>query len=89
NDSVLFVDVRNSDELPKISLKNQVQIPLMLLENEIEKIDKNQMIYVFCQSGIRSKMAVEVLQKHQFKDVKSIAGGVLAMKNLLKEEIKI
>lgn len=89
NDSVLFVDVRNSDELPKISLKNQVQIPLMLLENEIEKIDKNQMIYVFCQSGIRSKMAVEVFQKHQFKNVKSIAGGVLAMKNLLKEEIKI
>ncbi|UUW08814.1 HesA/MoeB/ThiF family protein [Flavobacterium plurextorum] len=89
NDSVLFVDVRNSDELPKISLKNQVQISLMLLENEIEKIDKNQMIYVFCQSGIRSKMAVEVFQKHQFKNVKSIAGGVLAMKNLLKEEIKI
>ena len=89
NDSVLFVDVRNSDELPKISLKNQVQIPLMLLENEIEKIDKNQMIYVFCQSGIRSKMAVEVFQKLQFKNVKSIAGGVLAMKNLLKEEIKV
>ncbi|MEG2103062.1 MAG: rhodanese-like domain-containing protein, partial [Flavobacterium sp.] len=89
NDSVLFLDVRNTDELPKISLKNLVQIPLLLLENEIEKLDKNQMIYVFCQSGIRSKMALELLQKHQFKNVKSIAGGVLAMKKLLKEEIKI
>lgn len=89
NDSVLFLDVRNTDELPKISLKNLVQIPLLLLENEIEKLDKNQMIYIFCQSGIRSKMALELLQKHQFKNVKSIAGGVLAMKKLLKEEIKI
>lgn len=89
NDSVLFLDVRNTDELPKISLKNLVQIPLLLLENEIEKLDKNQMIYVFCQSGIRSKMALELLQKYQFKNVKSIAGGVLAMKKLLKEEIKI
>lgn len=89
NDEVLFLDVRNKDELPKISLKNQIQIPLLNLENEIEKLDKDQTIYVFCQSGIRSKIAAELLQKHQFKNVKSIIGGALAMKQLLSEEIKI
>lgn len=83
DDSVLFLDVRNTDESPKINLKNQIQIPLMNLENEIEKLDKNQTIYIFCQSGIRSKIAVELLQKHQFKNIKSIAGGALAMKQLL------
>ncbi|RED23490.1 adenylyltransferase/sulfurtransferase [Flavobacterium cutihirudinis] len=88
NDEVLFLDVRNEDELPKISLKNQIKIPLMHLENEIEKLDKNQKIYVFCQSGIRSKTAVELLKNHQFKNIKSIAGGVLGMKQLL-QEIKI
>lgn len=86
NDEVLFLDVRNEDELPKISLKNQVQIPLMNLENEIDKLDEKQTIYVFCQSGIRSKTAVELLKNHQFKNIKSIAGGALAMKNILKEE---
>ncbi|TDP02043.1 HesA/MoeB/ThiF family protein [Flavobacterium sp. 245] len=85
-DGVLFLDVRNEDELPKISLKNQMQIPLMDLENQIEKLDKSQTIYIFCQSGIRSKSAVELLQKYQFKSIKSIAGGALAMKSLLKEE---
>jgi len=85
---VLFLDVRNSDELPKISLINQIRIPLMNLENEMEKLDKNQTIYVFCQSGIRSKIAAELLQKHQFKNVKSVRGGALVMKQLL-EEIKI
>ena len=85
---VLFLDVRNSDELPKISLINQIRIPLMNLENEMEKLDKNQTIYVFCQSGIRSKIAAELLQKHQFKNVKSVLGGALVMKQLL-EEIKI
>jgi len=89
NDEVLFLDVRNNDELPKIDLKNQIQIPLVNLENEIEKLDKNQVIYIFCQSGIRSKIAVESLQRHQFKDVKSIVGGVLAMKQLLKKEISV
>lgn len=89
NDKVLFLDVRNEDELPKINFRNNIQIPLLNLENEIEKLDKNQTIYIFCQSGIRSKIAGELLQKHQFKNIKSIAGGVLAMKDLLKEEIKI
>ncbi|WPO78727.1 HesA/MoeB/ThiF family protein [Flavobacterium sp. KACC 22761] len=89
NDGILFLDVRNEDELPKMSLQHQIKIPLMHLENEIEKLDKNQTIYIFCQSGIRSKIAVELLQKHQFKNIKSIAGGALAMKSLLKEEINL
>ena len=87
DDAVLFLDVRNTDESPKINLKNQIQIPLMNLENEIEKLDKKQTIYIFCQSGIRSKIAVELLQKHQFKNIKSIAGGALAMKQALHEKI--
>ncbi|WP_426484470.1 molybdopterin-synthase adenylyltransferase MoeB [Flavobacterium sp. 2] len=86
NDDVLFLDVRNEDELPKISLKNQIQIPLINLEKEIEKLDKNKIIHIFCQSGSRSKIAVELLKKYQFENVKSIAGGALAMKNILKEE---
>ena len=89
NDAVLFLDVRNEEELPKISLKNQIQIPLLYLENEIEKLDKNQMIYVFCQSGVRSKIAAELLQKHHFKSIKNISGGALAMKQLLVTEINL
>lgn len=86
HEAVLFLDVRNADELPKITFKNSIQIPLMNLENEIEKLDSKQTIYVFCQSGIRSKMAVELLQKKKFKDVKSVVGGALEMRKLLKED---
>lgn len=89
NDGVVFLDVRNEDEVPEISLKNKIQIPLLHLENQIEKLDKNQTIYVFCQSGIRSKIAVELLQKHQFKNVRSIVGGALEMKPLVATEINL
>ena len=61
----------------------------MNLESEIDKLDLNQVIYIFCQSGIRSKMAVELLQKKNFKNVKSISGGALVMSQLLKKEEKI
>ncbi len=88
NVEVLFLDVRNEDEVPKINFKNVIQISLLNLENEIEKLDKNQTIYVFCQFGIRSKIAVELLQKYKFRNIKSITGGVLAMKQSL-EEIKM
>ncbi|MBF4518299.1 HesA/MoeB/ThiF family protein [Flavobacterium sp. ANB] len=86
NDEVLFLDVRNNDEIPKINFKNGIQIPLINLENEIEKLNSNQTIYVFCQSGIRSKKATELLQKKEFKKVKSISGGALVMRQLLKEK---
>ena len=90
SDEILFLDVRNEDELPKINFKNGIQIPLINLENEIDKLNLNQTIYVYCQSGIRSKTAVELLQKKAFKNVKSISGGAVALKQLLKEEkIKI
>ncbi|MCV2483392.1 HesA/MoeB/ThiF family protein [Flavobacterium sp. SH_e] len=88
NDEVLFLDVRNEDEAPKIKLKNSIQIPLMNLENEIKKLNAKQTIYVFCQSGIRSKIAAELLQEHQFKNIKSISGGALAMKQSLHEKIQ-
>ncbi|TPG34077.1 HesA/MoeB/ThiF family protein [Flavobacterium pectinovorum] len=87
NDEVLFLDVRNKEELPKINFKNGIQIPLINLENEIKKLNPNQTIYVYCQSGIRSKIAVKMLKKHQFKNIKSIAGGALALKQLLKEKV--
>lgn len=86
NDEVLFLDVRNEDEVPKMNFKNGIQIPLLNLENEIEKLNPNQMIYIYCQSGIRSKIAADLLQKKNFKNVKSIIGGALALSQILKEE---
>ncbi|SMP36229.1 adenylyltransferase and sulfurtransferase [Flavobacterium hercynium] len=86
SDEVLFLDVRNEDETPKIVLKNNIRIPLSDLENEINKLDKNKTIYVFCQSGVRSKTAAELLLKQQFK-VKSIIGGALEMKKILETKV--
>lgn len=85
-EDVLFLDVRNQDELPKINIKNSIQIPLIQLEKEIKNINPNKTIYVFCQSGIRSKMALEILLKNNFKKVKSINGGALVLNQLLKKE---
>ena len=75
NPEVVFLDVRNWDENPKIVIANSIQIPLNILEKELWKLNVDTTFFAFCQSGIRSEKAVEILLKHNFKSVKSIVGG--------------
>ncbi|MFL9829361.1 HesA/MoeB/ThiF family protein [Flavobacterium sp. ST-87] len=83
NPDVVFLDVRNETELPKISLPNSLQIPLADLEDNLEKLDLNKTILVYCQSGIRSKAAVEILKKYSFFNTQSIAGGALKLQEAI------
>ena len=82
NPQVVFLDVRNWDESPKIDIQNSIQIPLHNLENELSKLNVDSTIFVFCQSGIRSKKAIEILIKHNFKNAKSIIGGANSLAKL-------
>lgn len=83
NPDVLFLDVRNEEELPKISLLNSIQILLSDLEANLDQLDSNKTILVYCQSGIRSKKAAEMLKKKQFLKVQSIAGGALKLQEII------
>jgi adenylyltransferase/sulfurtransferase len=80
--NVVFLDVRNWDENPKIVIENSIQIPLDILEKEIWKLNFGSNLFAFCQSGIRSKKAVEILRKHHFKNAKSIIGGAKALEKI-------
>lgn len=84
---VVFLDVRNEEEVPKVNLPNSIQIPLSDLENSITRIDLNKKMLVYCQSGIRSKKAVEILRKNQFAKVQSIAGGAIQLQEVLANNI--
>ncbi|MFM9826517.1 ThiF family adenylyltransferase [Flavobacterium sp.] len=86
---VFFLDVRNFDETPQINLPNSIQIPLDYLEKELSQLDSNLALIVFCQSGIRSKKAVELLRKYDFKNVKSIIGGAIAIEKINKETVAV
>jgi sulfur-carrier protein adenylyltransferase/sulfurtransferase len=86
---VVFLDVRNFDESPKIAFKNSIQIPLNQLESEWDKLNSEASIYVFCQSGVRSKIAAEFLRKKNFKKARSIIGGAIAIEKLNKETISV
>jgi adenylyltransferase/sulfurtransferase len=62
---------------------------LDILEKELWKLNVGTTVFAFCQSGIRSKKAVEILRKHNFKNVKSIIDGFKALEKSNKETVSI
>ncbi len=57
-----LLDVRTVEEFENGHLKAAKNIPLDILENQTDRIDKTKPIYVICQSGIRSQKAIVLLQ---------------------------
>jgi len=81
-DNVQFIDLREQDEKPSVDISNCIQIPLNNLEKRLDEIHSEKKIVLFCQTEIRSKKGVTLLQNHNFKNCYSLKGGALAILNL-------
>jgi molybdopterin/thiamine biosynthesis adenylyltransferase/rhodanese-related sulfurtransferase len=81
---IVVIDVRESDEMPEFKGKNVIQIPLGELEEYSKKLDKNQEIVLFCQTGQRSQAALNHLIKSGFVGVFHLAKGIESLKNQIQ-----
>jgi molybdopterin/thiamine biosynthesis adenylyltransferase/rhodanese-related sulfurtransferase len=81
---IVVIDVRESDEKPEFKRENVIQIPLGELEEYSKKLDKNQEIVLFCQTGQRSLTAMHHLQKSGFVGVFHLGKGIESLKNQIK-----
>ncbi len=59
-----LIDVRSTKEFEAHHIENSINIPLPELEERLHQINSKEPIYLICQSGKRSQMAYEKLQKH-------------------------
>ncbi len=79
-DDIQLIDVRELDEKPRLLNLNALQIPLGEIEMRVNEIDREKRTVVFCQSGIRSKKAIELLQtKYEFGELLNLKNGVGAL----------
>jgi adenylyltransferase/sulfurtransferase len=83
-ENIQFMDVREPHEMPKIEDLDVIEIPLSELKHHLHKIDSNKQKAIFCQSGMRSKKAVLVLNKLGINDCLSIIEGALEIKEIIK-----
>lgn len=72
-----YLDVREVFEQPKPKGKKVLRIPMGDLTSRYKEIPNNQEVFVFCQSGKRSKNAIEILKNEfGFHNLKNVEGGI-------------
>ena len=74
-----FVDCRLPNEYQITSIPGAELIPLQQMAQHRDKLEqhKNEKIIVHCKSGGRSMQFTQALRQAGYKDVKSMAGGIL------------
>ena len=75
-----FVDVRTPEEFAAGHASRARNIPLDTLMDDLGRLEKNEPVYLICQTGRRSLEAARMLNEAGFPQTISIAGGTTAWK---------
>ena len=81
NGQLSLVDVREIEEFKMLHLEGAHNLPLSQLADTYEQLEKEQLHYVICKSGMRSARACQFLAEKGY-DVINVQGGMTAFENL-------
>lgn len=72
-----LIDVRTPYEYADGHIENarNIDVSVASFEAEIEKLDRDQAVFIYCGIGIRSAKAAAILRKKGFKYVYDLDGG--------------
>lgn len=73
-----FIDVRTPEEYNSGHAYRARNIPLDTLMQNVDMMEKNEPVYLICQSGRRSMQAAKMLNEAGFAQTISISGGTTA-----------
>lgn len=69
NQNAQLVDVRTPEEYAAAKIEQAINLPLQQLDSLASQLDKSRPVVVFCRSGQRSQMAMQMLMSMGFSDV--------------------
>jgi len=73
----ILVDVRAPSEFEIRHINGALNIPAPELRIRHKELDKNKQTTLICRTGHRSSLAASLLKQQGFKNVSSVAGGML------------
>ncbi len=73
-----FIDVRTPEEYAGGHAVRAQSMPLDVLTSNFDKLNRDEPVYIICQTGNRSKKAATILKEAGFKSVFNITGGTSA-----------
>jgi len=76
----VIVDLSESDKFAEGHIAQSINVPYSKLEDSLGKIRKYQKkpLVLVCENGNNARKAVSVLQKNDFEDIYTLAGGLAA-----------
>lgn len=78
-DKIILLDVREKSEVENGTIEGSINIPLNSLRNNLDKLNKDKEIIVYCAVGLRGHIAARILNQNGYK-VKNITGGYITYK---------
>src|SRR5690625_585094 len=74
NENIFLLDVREEFEYEAGHIKKSTLIPMKQLGQRLEELPQDDTLYVYCHSGGRSQMVVDVLNSRGFEAI-NLEGG--------------
>jgi rhodanese-related sulfurtransferase len=76
SENYIILDVRTKEEFDEIHIPNAMLIPDTEIADRVEDelTDKDQLIFVYCRSGNRSKKASAILTEMGYTNIKEFGG---------------
>jgi len=77
---LVILDVRTYSEFNSGYIKNAICIPVDVLQQNLNKLDPQSNILVYCASGDESDQAAKILVDNGFQHIYNLLGGIEAWK---------
>lgn len=77
SDQVL-IDVRTPEEYQMGHIPGAINVPLDVLREQSDSLDRRKRIVLYCKTGLRSYLALRILANKGFEDVWHIGGGYVS-----------
>ena len=87
NSPLLLLDVREEQEFAFCHIMDSVNIPMSVITDKFDKLDKNRETVVLCHHGMRSLQVANFLENAGFKNIKNVEGGIAAWATIIEPDM--
>lgn len=86
DEDYILLDIRKMEELEEDDpSENRINIPIQILYDSLDRLDKEKTIYILCGSGEKATVATSYLYNRGYKSI-VLTGGARMLKSLRKKE---
>jgi rhodanese-related sulfurtransferase len=83
NQNFIILDIRTKEEYENEHIQNSIMIDFYSeeFENELDELDKNKTYLIYCRTGRRTGLTLDIMEDLGFIEVYNMAGGITQWKN--------